>query len=406
MIHSKAFDVEVFPNLFSITIIDIRDYFTAFADCVDAKGKPVPVAECLPVAEIKERLESIPVITFKISDTDDNDLLKIVAYFDSIKPYKDNNGEIHVYDFYGFNSLAYDDNMIRAYLMWFDKVDNSKQLCTKLYNISKKIIDLQKDKEAFYGDVELKAIRMYRLPYRSVDIQNVYGLNAAGVNIDKETGARVKFGKGLKNTSINVKWYELLDFTLPPIDEEEVQMFYQKSGYDAAKLNKLITNDFDRFIQPKYVDAMLHYNRNDVFIVIEMCRLSPGEVKLRYGLKQAFDIDCLSSARSNISDKLLIKFYSQFSGLVPREFEKLRTQRTRISFNKVIFPHIKFKTKELQDMLEEIKQVYIYHTTDKDFSKEITFDGTTYKLACGGIHSADPPRVLKSNDKYVYLHHD
>ena len=94
------------------------------------------------------------------------------------------------------------------------------------------------------------------------------------------------------------------------------------------------------------------------------------------------------------------------SGLTKDKFIKGRTERTRLSFNKIIFTHIKFKTPELQQLLEEMKQVYVYHTNDSDFSKEITFHGTTYKLACGGIHSQDPPRVCISDDNFTYIHWD
>jgi hypothetical protein len=157
---------------------------------------------------------------------------------------------------------------------------------------------------------------------------------------------------------------------------------------------------------PEYVDDMLHYNLNDVYIVCEMARMKPDEIKLRYAISNAFGINVLSSARANIADKLTVKFYSDMSGLTKDKFLKGRTDRTRLSFKKIIFPHIHFKTPELQQMLEEIKKVSVYHTNDADFSKEITFRGTTYKLACGGIHSQDPPRVCVSNDDFVYLHHD
>ena len=41
MIISKAYDVEIFPNLFSVTFVDMSSYFKTFSDCVDAKGKPI-----------------------------------------------------------------------------------------------------------------------------------------------------------------------------------------------------------------------------------------------------------------------------------------------------------------------------------------------------------------------------
>ena len=52
MINSLSMDVEIFNNLFSITFVDLRDYLNKFKDCVDAKGKPKALTECLTVEEM------------------------------------------------------------------------------------------------------------------------------------------------------------------------------------------------------------------------------------------------------------------------------------------------------------------------------------------------------------------
>lgn len=418
MIISKAFDIEVFPNLFSVTFVDIKSYLDIFKDCIDEKGNPIPMAEKISVANIKDRLDIVKSDVFYISDSDDSQLLSLVSYFNKmIAHFEDKVDDKGVpyqipvrTDLYGFNSVGYDNIMVAGFLTRFNQFHTTKELITWLYELSKKIISLQNDSNLFYEDKEIQLLRQYRLPYASCDLFKVFALNSAGVNVDKDTGERVKFGKSLKQTSINLKWYELLDYTLPPIDEEEYNIYWRHISYykglSLDSLNKLITSDFDRYILPKYVDDMLHYNKNDVFIVCEMARQKPDEIKLRYSLEYAFKIPVLSSARSNISDKLLVKFYSQMSGLHPYEFVKKRTERTRLSFNKIIFPHIKFKTKELQDLLDDMKKVFVYHTSNKDFERTITFRGTTYTLACGGIHSVDRPAILKSTEDYTYVHWD
>lgn len=418
MIISKAVDTEIFPNLFSITFVDLKDYLNTFKDCVDDKGKPKALTECLTVEEIKRRLDTVKSDIFYISDTDDSQLIELVGYINKMEAHYDtittkdgNVTQIPIRtDLYGFNNQGYDDLMIKAFLMYFNRFDSTKHLIEFLYETSQKIIKLQSDKDAFWNDKGLELIRNYRLPYGTVDLQQVYGLHAATVITNKDTGVREKFGKSLKQTSINLKWHELLDFTLPPIEEEEYNLYWSKQdryrGIKLEELNKLITNDFDRYVLPKYIEPMLYYNKNDVFLCCEMVRQKPDEVKLRYSITNAFGVNVLSSARANIADKLTIKFYSNMSGLSPKQFIKERTERTKLSFKKIIFPHIKFKTPELQKMLSEMMQVSITRTSKDAFSKEIEFYGTKYTLATGGIHSQDPPRICKSDDKYVYLHHD
>ena len=417
MIKSLSYDVEIFPNLFSITFVDLQDYMQTFEDCVDSKGNPIALTEKLTVAEIKSRLNKIKSKIFWISDTDDSQLVELVAYINNMQSKYDtkiddsgNVTQIPIrYDLFGFNNQGYDDLMIKGFMMHYNRYDSTKALIKYLYNLSQKIIKLQSDKDAFYGDKDIELLRFYKLPYATVDLQKVYGLHSANVVVDKD-GNRNKFGKSLKQTSINLKWHELLDFTLPPIDKEEYDTYWKKvdnyHNLSIDELNEIITNDFQRYVLPKYIEPMLYYNKNDVFLVCEMARQKPDEIKLRYSITNAFNVDVLCSARANIADKLTTAFYSKMSGLHPSQFEKKRTERTRLSFNKIIFPHIKFKTKQLQELLDYMMTVYVYHTNKDDFCKEITFYGTTYTLACGGIHTKDIPVILKSDDKYIYKHFD
>ena len=403
MIHSLATDIEIFQNLFSATFVDLQDYLKVFKDCGEKA-----LTECLTVAEIESRLDKVKSDIFYISDTDDSQLLSLVEYINSKEAHFENDVPVR-YDVFGYNNQAYDDMLFKAFMMYFNRFDNTKQLITKLKEVSDKIISLQDDKDAFWKDRELDLIRKYPLPWATVDLFKVYALNSAGVNVDKDSGERKKFGKSLKQVSINLKWHNLLDFKLPPIYDEEGDVYRKKDAYRGMtneQLNHLITNDFDRYILPKYVEPMLHYNKNDVYLVCEIARQKPDEIKLRYSLGAAFNLNLLCAARSTIADKLLYKFYSERSGLSVDKFKDLRTQRTALSFNKIIFPHICFKTKQLQDLLKDMKKVVIYRTNKDAFEKVIQFYGTTYTIATGGLHSQDRPAVLTSTDKYTYVHYD
>lgn len=404
MIKSLSCDIEIFQNLFSATFVDLQDYLKTFKDCGEKA-----LTECLTVAEIESRLDKVKSDIFYISDTDDSQLLSLVEYINSKEAHFDENGNPVRYDVFGYNNQGYDDMMFKAFMMYFNRFDNTKQLIAKLKEVSDKVISLQDDKDAFWKDRELDLIRKYPLPWATVDLFKVYALNSTGVNVDKDTGERKKFGKSLKQVSINLKWHNLLDFKLPPIDDEEGDIYRKKDHYRGMtneQLNHLITNDFNRYILPKYVKPMLHYNKNDVYLVCEIARQKPDEIKLRYSLGAAFNLNLLCAARSSIADKLLYKFYSERSGLTVDKFKDLRTQRTALSFNKIIFPHICFKTPELQKVLEDMKKVVIYRTNKDAFEKVIQFYGTTYTIATGGLHSQDRPAVLTSTDNYTYIHYD
>ena len=136
MIVSKCMDVEIFTNLFSITFVDLKDYLNTFNDCVDNKGNPKALPECLTVAEIKRRLDLVKSDIFYISDTDDSQLIELVGYLNGMQAHYEtittadgNVTQIPIRtDLYGFNNQGYDDLMIKAFLMYFNRFDSTKAL--------------------------------------------------------------------------------------------------------------------------------------------------------------------------------------------------------------------------------------------------------------------------------------
>ena len=155
MIKSWAADCEIFPNLFSVTFVNLQHYMQIFTDCVDEKGRPIALTEKLSVAEIKSRLDKVEYKIFWISDTDDSQLLELVSYINGMQAHYDtkvdesgNVTQIPVRtDLFGFNNQGYDDLMIKGFMMHFNRYDTTKALIKYLYNLSKKIIDLQSDKD-------------------------------------------------------------------------------------------------------------------------------------------------------------------------------------------------------------------------------------------------------------------
>lgn len=424
MILSRAYDVEVLPNFFSIVIIDVGDYLKVFSDCHDGseKRKPIPLTQKFTVEEIKNKLTTINKKKFYITDNNDEQLLPMLGYLNDMRPhYGENNVAIRT-DMFGFNSSRYDSLMVAGLLMFANQTNTTKELITKLYELSKKIISIQDNPELARNDYFISSLKKFKLPYVDIDIMTIFALNKVGQGTN-DRGETIYFGKSLKQTSINLQWYELLEHELPPISEKDVH-FYQKGlsykGMTVKEINELVDR-WDRYILEEWIEDMMHYNENDVFIVCEMIRLYIDEIRLRYNISKAYGVNVLSSSRSNIADKLFIKFYSDFSGLTPKQWQGQKTDRTALAFKRVIFPFIKFKTKQLQELLEEMKQVVIYSigkeglknvadkypnfkylkTNNNSGWFEVTINKLTYSIATGGLHSQDIPRELKSKLTFI-----
>ena len=401
MIRCIGFDVEILPNFFSITFVSINDYLKVFADVVN-DGKPIPLVQKLTVAEIKERLNKVEKWQYWITDKDDSQLFPMVDFINKTAPRREYDGSITRTDLYGFNNYSYDNLMIAALLSYYVQADSSKELITRLYETSKTIIKSQDDFEAFKNDFYLNSLKQFKLPYVGIDVMRIFALNKASVIIDKDTGERKSVPKGLKQTSINLQWYELLEYELPPITDKDAH-FYSKMdnyrGMDADKLNRLI-GKWDRYIIDEWIPDMMHYNLNDVYIVCEIVRLNPDEIKSRYAVSKTYQVDVLNSSRSKTADTLFEKFYSKFSGLNPSQWKGKSTERTAMSFKKVIFPFIKFKTPELQALLTELYNTTIYRISKDAFSKEVKIGNIIYNLATGGIHSQDRPMEVWSTTDF------
>ena len=80
MIRCECYDVEVLPNFFSITYVDLASFLETFKDCVNDKSEPIPMIQKLTVNEIKNRLANIKRKSFYITDKDDSQLFKMVEY--------------------------------------------------------------------------------------------------------------------------------------------------------------------------------------------------------------------------------------------------------------------------------------------------------------------------------------
>ena len=399
MFDIRCADVEILPNFFSITFVSLNDYLKVFADCVNDKGKPIPLVQKLSVKEIKERLDKVKSDVFYITDKDDSQLIPLLDYFTKMRVIGlDTGNRVNLYT---YNGMSYDNLMIAAFLIQANHFDNTKDLIKYLYNLSKKIIDHQDDKEYIYKDQQIRTIKQFALPYIGIDVMRIFALNKVGTIVDKNNEKKY-VPKGLKQVSINLQWYELLEYEIPPICDKDKELYWDNpmyKGLPPEKLNKLI-DKWDRFILDEYISDMCHYNKNDVFIVCEIVRLNPEEIKSRYAISSAYKVDVLNSSRSNIADIMFTKFYSEFSNLPPEKWKGKKTIRTKMNLGKIIFDCVKFKSAELNRLLEKIRKTTVTRVSKEEFNEEVKIGNTIYSLGTGGLHSQDRPMEIWSTSNY------
>lgn len=379
---SMCYDVEVTRNYFSVVFVDLRSYLKTFADCVDDKGKTIPIIDKLSVKEIKKRLETIPKKRFVLYEDDDTDLFSLLYWLQQKA------------DYFGYNNRKYDRLMLSALLMYYNQFDKPSKLITFLYETSQRVIR-SSNNDTLWTDNFTSLILRNNVAFRDLDLFQIFRLD--------------HYHKSLKQTSINIKWYNLKEYTMPPIGDLDRHYYHERlpeaKGMTDRELNIHYRNVFERFIPREYLQEMADYNDNDVYIVAELIRMNQEEVLLRYRISEEYNVDVFSASRSTIADKVIVKLYSKYTGLHPKAFIDTKTIRRKIVVSEILSDKISFSTPELNDILSDIRSLTL-RGEKGEFDREFTFMGTSYTIATGGLHSNEIPAVYVENSDSIIVDRD
>ena len=377
-----CYDVEVTRNYFSVVFVNLRSYLKVFSDCVDNEGKAIPLIDKLTVAEIKQRLETIPKKRFVLYEDDDTDLFSLLYWLQQKA------------DYFGYNNRKYDRLMLSALLMYYNQFDKPSKLITFLYETSQRVIR-SSNNDTLWTDNFTSLILRNNVAFRDLDLFQIFRLD--------------HYHKSLKQTSINIKWYNLKEYTMPPIGDLDRHYYHERlpeaKGMTDRELNIHYRNVFERFIPKEYLNEMADYNDNDVYIVAELIRMNQEEVLLRYRISEEYKVDVYSASRSTIADKVIVKLYSKFTGLHPKAFIDTKTIRRKILVSEILSDKIAFSTPELNDILSDIRSLTLKGEKG-EFDREFTFMGTSYTIATGGLHSNEIPAVYVENSDSIIVDRD
>lgn len=377
-----CYDVEVTRNYFSVVFVDLRSYLKIFSDCVDNDGKAIPLVDKLTIAEIKQRLETIPKKRFVLYEDDDTDLFSLLYWLQQKA------------DYFGYNNRKYDRLMLSALLMYYNQFDKPSKLITFLYETSQRVIR-SSNNDTLWTDNFTSLILCNNVAFRDLDLFQIFRLD--------------HYHKSLKQTSINIKWYNLKEYTMPPIGDLDRHYYHERlpeaKGMTDRELNIHYRDVFERFIPKEYLNEMADYNDNDVYIVAELIRMNQEEVLLRYRISEEYKVDVYSASRSTIADKIIVKLYSKFTGLHPKAFIDTKTIRRKILVSEILSDKIAFSTPELNDILSGIRSLTLKGEKG-EFDREFTFMGTSYTIATGGLHSNEIPAVYVENSDSIIVDRD
>lgn len=363
-----GYDIEIVPNYAAFMFIDMAEYMAMYKSIYDPKEKyKLLVSE----SEKIKRIEAIPHRLFEISSIDGYEKNDILALLDFI------NQDDYLC---GFNILNYDNTILHMLAMDISKFTSLKDINKKLYMLSKKLVET--DPDVLRNDTSVKLYKFYTPRFKSIDIQRVPALD--------------KVFKSLKQTLINLSWHAIDDLTLPPIDPETEGKYYQLPPEAYHMIAK-----WDRYLLPHHVPRVTQYHRNDVLGVCHLFCFLEEQILLRFNLNARYGIDVLSASDSRIADIFISKYYSDYTGIDYREYKDLRTHRTRMKIGPIISPLIKFQTKEFNNLHQKLLNTVVSSTDEINFP--VDFNGVTYDIKSGGLHSRDLPKQFFEIDGESYI---
>lgn len=375
MAKGFVYDIEVTRNYFGVCFIELSSYLSVFKDCNDGYGNAIPLIDKLTATEIKQRLSTVRRWRFSLFEDDDSQLFLLLNWLQ------------HEADYFGYNNNKYDRLMLSALLMYYNQFDKGSKLINFLYETSQTIIR-NSNNDVLWTDNFTSTLLRNNLAFRDLDLFQIFRLD--------------HYHKSLKQTSINIKWYNLLEYKMPPISELDAH-YYRKvpeaRGLTISQLNSMYRNSFERFLYPDWKPEMEEYNDNDCFICCELIRMNLEEIRLRYDISKEYQVNVYSASRSTIADKVITKLYSKFTGLHPKAFLETKTIRRKIEVSEILSNKVRFSSPQLNELLSTLRSL-VLRGEKGEFDREFTFSGTSYTLATGGLHSNEIPAIYTSNADY------
>lgn len=167
------------------------------------------------------------------------------------------------------------------------------------------------------------------------------------------------------------------------------------------------------------IDLILSYNKNDVEATYQFLLITVGKteyslykgknkIELRQQLNKQFNINVLNTPDIRIGEQLMLKLYSDTTGIPVSVLKKCGGTPREIINVKDCIPHwANFETPEFKDLKKYFENVTVLNGNLKgSLSKSIIFHNIKIDYGSGGAHSSIEPGVYESDDYWMILDQD
>lgn len=154
------------------------------------------------------------------------------------------------------------------------------------------------------------------------------------------------------------------------------------------------------------MDEVKSYCRNDILATEMFYNSSKDNIQLRVNMTKELNHNVMNYSDVKIGEYLNRVTYEKLSGKPFKTFKDLQTNRSIIQIKDLIPDFIKFKTKPLQDFLEQIKTESFNANTKGDWEKSLNIGTMDINFAKGGLHSKDKAGIKECKEGYYLKEKD
>lgn len=163
------------------------------------------------------------------------------------------------------------------------------------------------------------------------------------------------------------------------------------------------SGDFNSSVYSRnQVDEIKQYNKNDINSTCALLNLLKADVEFRIKVEDQYNISVLNKDSVNLGVEIVKSRYLAETGLNWSDIKDLRSPCDSVDLGSIIFPFIKYDSKELQDLLETFKKTTI-DVNDKLFEKDIWLGDSCVTIKLGGIHNRAVSEIFipKSDEELI-----
>lgn len=314
-------------------------------------------------------------------DINSPDRRYFILYYDTRKDEYSRNDLEALYNFLdrevqtliGYNNHNYDDLMLKHLLInreMFTTGAKTSETVSSLKRLNDRIINQpwMKDSEKSKKDRYINDLKR-RKDFDSIDLFSMSNI------VDRVS---------LKQIAINLKWHNILDL---PYDVEHIVVLEE-------------------------IDIIVEYCNNDVDITEAYRIYKRPDIEYRNDLSKLYGINVMSSNNTNITKRILQKFYCEAAGVKFEDIKDKTTDIKYLSLRNCISPKIRFATQEYQLLLNTMRNytdisVFAGKSPKNKKLRQFIYEHKSrcaiHTIALGGIHSNNEGEEYKEDDSFEYI---